>query len=220
MARIAVFTCITEQYELPKTNQNWGKADWFLYTDSSLPVKKQDNNWNYTPVIEKFKDSRMTARFYKTIPHELFKDYDFSIWVDGSITFLITPEQLISQMLGYDIMTFKHPVRDCIYKEAEEILKLKLDYPDTVQKQMDCFKKKNYPEHNGLAETKIVVRKNTPAIANFNKEWLYQMLIGSERDQLSFNYIAWKLGFYIKYMTPFNKNPDFRQIHHKRKQYD
>jgi hypothetical protein len=216
---IVVYSCITGNYELPKTDQNWGKANWFLFNDGNLPVKKEDNHWEYLRVNDLFSNSRMTARFYKTIPHEIFPQYKYSIWIDGSVSMLISPQELVAQMGNASIMTFRHPVRNCIYKEAEEVLDLKLDIPKKVLGQVYRLSKLGYPENNGLAETKIVVRKNSPAVEEFNKEWLYQILTGSERDQLSFDYVVWKTGIYVKYMTPIHMNPDFKQVHHKRKIY-
>ena len=219
--QIVVYSCITGQYELPKTNQVWGKADWFLFNDGQLPVKKQDSRWNYKKTNNLFSDSRMTGRFYKAIPNEFFPGkYQYSIWLDGSITLKIPPEELVERMENADIMTFKHPVRNCIYQEAKEVLKLKLDYKENVDFHISRLRKENYPENNGLAETKIVVRKNSPRISKFNKEWFYQIMTGSARCQLSFNYVVWKMGINIKYMKPISQQfEDFKQIPHLRKQY-
>ncbi len=220
MSNVCVYSCITNQYELPKTNQVWGKADWFLFHDGQLPVKKQDSRWNYRKAENLFSDPRMTSRFYKMIPNEFFPKYSYSIWIDGSITMLISPKELISKMEGAGIMTFEHPIRNCIYDEAKEVKKLKLDYKEKVDFYISKLRKENYPENNGLAETKIVVRKNSPFIGKFNKEWLYQIVTGSARCQLSFNYVVWKMGINVKYMNPIYKSQDFRQDYHKRKKYD
>jgi hypothetical protein len=51
-----------------------------------------------------------------------------------------------------------------------------------------------YPKGKGLSETSAVLRKNTAKIVSFNEAWWSEISRGSRRDQLSFDFLVWKLG--------------------------
>jgi hypothetical protein len=44
-----------------------------------------------------------------------------------------------------------------------------------------------------LVETSVLLRRNTAAVRRFNEAWWEEVEKGSCRDQISFNYVAWKL---------------------------
>ena len=66
------------------------------------------------------------------------------------------------------------------------------DDPDIMRKQVDRYMQAGYPEHHGLVETTVLLRWHTPRVAEFNAAWWTELTNGSLRDQLSFNYVAWK----------------------------
>ena len=45
----------------------------------------------------------------------------------------------------------------------------------------------------------MILRRHTDAIRRLNEAWWNEIVRGSRRDQLSFNYVAWKLG--LSYAT-------------------
>ena len=61
---------------------------------------------------------------------------------------------------------------------------------------MDFLKSENYPENNGLISGGVLVRKHTDEkLIKVMEEWWYFVKNFSKRDQLSFNYVAWKHHF-------------------------
>lgn len=139
-----------------------------------------------------FKDSRRSARMHKCLPPKS----DYSLWIDGNTSLKVSPESL-KKFLKTDIAVFKHPLRDCIYQEAEACRSL--DDPSIIQEQMSRYRAEGYPEHNGLAATTYVLRRHTPKMEAFNNLWWSEICRGSKRDQLSFNYAAWKLKVEVSY---------------------
>lgn len=133
---------------------------------------------------------------------------------------LVPLEELIDKYLGeHDIAFFKHPLRDCIYEEAEVCRQLLLDDVFIMEFQMNKYKKMGYPEHNGLIDGSIILRRHTKKIAELNTEWQRQCTSGSRRDQLSFNFVAWKLGIPYQIMEGLNHvgtNAYFETIPHLR----
>ena len=216
--KIACYTAITGGYEEPKTEQPFTLADFILFSDHEYL-----GNWKWRKATDIFADPRMNARYHKCLPHLYLGEYDYTIWMDGSLQVTIDPMIFISYMIEKkaDILTFNHPDRDCIYDEAEEVLKLKLDTKERVDFQVDRLHKAEYPAHIGLSETRVVIRKSSPLMDEFNKEWFYQLATGSHRDQLSFDYVCRQFPLTVAYMTPIHHGgTGFRVVDkHKRREY-
>jgi len=138
-----------------------------------------------------FRDPRRSARQHKCLIPD-FWEYDYSIWVDGNTSLEVTPGELIAELGDADILVYKH-WRDCIYDEAYSLPKSK-----TIDDQMCRYKSFGYPEKNGLAATTYLIRRHNFAVEMFNNMWWSEICRGSERDQLSFNYVAWRLKDSIK----------------------
>lgn len=198
--KVAVFSCITNNYEGRLNNQCFDGADFFFYTEN--PQEYSGTGWRDRLVTNLFVDPRRNARYHKLLSHEMFPEYDYTVWLDGSIVLKVPAMALVGEMGKNDILAFKHPNRTCVYKEAEECLKLKLDDKEKIDFHVQRLKDCGYPENNGLTETKVVVRKNSPEVDLFNQEWFYQVMTGSLRDQLSFDYCAWLTGIKIKHIPP------------------
>lgn len=215
MSNIVVYSCITGDYEQSKTGQNWGDADWFMFTDKELPESPDKTGWKYLPARTLFKDPRRDARWHKLLSHQLFPNYDYTIWIDGSIVLKITPEELVAKMGEADLMTFKHPNRTTVTEEAEECIRLKLDEEWVIKEYISRIGSSEF--NLPLAETKVVVRRNSAEVELFNQEWFYQLMSGTLRDQISFPYVAGLVSLNVKYMDAISKgNPDFGVIGHIR----
>jgi hypothetical protein len=50
------------------------------------------------------------------------------------------------------------------------------------------------PAQWGLAETRVVIRRHTPAIAALNAAWWAQIAQYSVRDQVSLPFVCWQHG--------------------------
>ena len=150
--------------------------------------------------VDKSDDPRRCARRLKILSHETFPDAEYTLWVDGCLTPVEEAWKLVDCFLnGADLCVFEHMDRNCVYQELEACTKLKKDDPVLMRKQLRRYKHLGYPYHNGLAETTAVLRRETAAIKTFNELWWSEIEQGSIRDQLSFNYAAWRLG--VAYTT-------------------
>ena len=154
----------------------------------------------------------------KTISDVLFPEYDYVIWIDGTIELLVTPEELVANYLDATCLAvLQHPERVCIYDEAEMCKTLKLDDEAVIDSQMDKYRLQGYPKVAGLGETKIVLRKNCSLINDFNRDWTYEILNHSLRDQLSFNYVARKNSVKVNYLTNWKKSTEVKYHFHLNK---
>ncbi len=61
--------------------------------------------------------------------------------------------------------------------------------------QISRYKQENYPANNGLISGGILLRNHhSSKIKETMEHWWNEVKNGSRRDQLSFNYVAWKTG--------------------------
>lgn len=202
--KVVVYSCVTGKYDdvydtILKSHPFYEKNTYFvLFTDTIPPwnIQVEKIVWQIRPLEWQNKDDcRRTARWHKTHSHVLFPDADYTVWLDGTqvIRRIFISHDLVARNIwNKNIATFRHPVRICIYKEAEKCIEIKKDTPYLIKRQMQWYKKEGYPVNNWLAETTCVIRKNTPEMTNFNISWWNQIRKHSFRDQLSFDYLIWK----------------------------
>lgn len=218
MSKIAVYTCITGGLEPLILDQNFRGADYYLYSDERPVTLGQ---WKYRKSTDLFHDPRRNARYHKLLSHLMFPDYDYTVWIDGSMQLKITAQKLVDELGSKDIMAFKHTDRSCVYEEGKVCREYKLDYADTIDKHLERLAEDGYPKDNGLSETKIVVRKNNDKVCKFNELWFYMLATGSLRCQLSFDYAVWKTKAKLKRLTSYKDLPEwFTYTKHVRRTYE
>ena len=133
-----------------------------------------------------FETPIMAARYYKTAPHILFPDADWTIWVDGNVFLNKTPEELVA-MCKYDVGVLHHTFRDCIYEEAEVCKSAGMDDAAAIDRAVERYSAYfGVPRHDGLAMTMMLIRKNTSYTRTHNQAWWHEICYGSVRDQISF----------------------------------
>ena len=189
-----VYTAITNNKDILKENQCTLDADFFAFLDT--PQKSE--TWTIREASSEFADPRRNAKVQKILSHHYFPDYEYSLWIDGAVELQVPVGTLVEKYLkDADIAFFKHPVRNCLYKEAEVCKELKLDDPEIIDKQMKKYRSESFPEEFGLAEATVLLRRHTPKVKEFNELWWKEIKYGSRRDQLSMFYALWKTG--LKY---------------------
>lgn len=133
------------------------------------------------------------------MPHRFLKDYEYSIWIDGSFEI----KKDIQQLLNYSsLMTaVRHPDRNCIYKEMDACSMWRLDDTVTIQKQKERYESLGYPINNGLIASGFLFReRNHLKVIAVMERWWEEVKNYSKRDQLSFNYSTWENKFEFQYL--------------------
>ena len=163
-------------------------------------MEQQTSVWELRPIPEELKGLTPVKqqRIIKICPHKYLSEYDESIWVDGSIDILSNLNGFISKYCNNpnkSVFIRKHPCRACIYKEAIACISLKKDTAEHINPQIEKYKSEGFPSNYGLVESNIIYRKhNDPYCIKLMDLWANEILNGSHRDQLSFNYALWKTG--------------------------
>ena len=211
-----VFTAIVNDFEPIKDGQNTHGADFVIFTDT--PHKS--TVWRQLSATNLFTDSRRNARWHKANSLIQFPNYEYTIWLDGSMEMKTNALWLVDNyMQDYDIAVFKHPLRDCLYDEAQVVVSKGKECRSILDRQLDRYRNEGYPSHNGLGETKCVIRRNTPQVKYFEMLWNHELVNFSKRDQCSLNYCVWKSGIRINYLPVQIENheaiyPNFNYIKH------
>jgi Protein of unknown function (DUF616) len=216
MKNFVVYTAITRGYDdLKNPPLLWAKhADFFAFMDQPQPTRF----WKIIPLTHAYKAARRNAKIYKVLPHLFFPTTEYSLWLDGSVKIKsrFPLEKWAAEYLtGSDIAVFRHRTRDCIYKEALTCISYRYDKSETIHRQMQRYFDSGYPAMNGLAECTVIFRRHTKTMKRFNEMWYKEIQNNSSRDQLSFDYVAYKLG--VKYNClpgDIGKNPHFNRRPH------
>jgi GT2 family glycosyltransferase len=166
---------------------------FICFTDSSN-VRSQI--WDVRPLAWSSPDGdpRRTARWHKVNAHKLFPKDPVSIWTDASVRVTGDWRYLLWYLGSFDLASYRHYSRDCLYDEARECIRLGLDDSARILEQVTRYQAEGYPEHNGLLETTILLRRHLePNMTRFAELWWGEISQGSKRDQISVNYVAWRL---------------------------
>lgn len=224
--KICCYTCITGGYDslkmiLGQKPETMQQVDFICFTDNDQ-LKQLD--WQIRPIPRELGglSNVKKQRVLKICPHRWLKEYDISIWIDGSFQIIGDVLDFIRQ---YDLeksplYTRIHPQRRCIYDEAKACIALKKDSKDVIEAQLKRYKAEGYPKNAGMAETGIILRKhNEMKCQLLGNLWASELLRGSCRDQLSFNYSCWKMHFLpgcLKNEFKTCNNGTFRLMSHGR----
>lgn len=203
MKKFVIYSAIVGNYDNIK--QPLIIDDRFDYVLFSNDIKEDSVGvWQIRPLDYYNEDSTRICRYAKTHPEELLKHYEFSVWMDANIQiyhqyFYNCVIELYEK--GVLVSSLWHPARKCIYDEAFAVVNMMVEHEDIVVEWCHNLRKEKYPLNNGLCETNVVYRKhNTSLVTNANLLWWNCIEHYSRRDQLSFNYVLWKLGISCHYM--------------------
>ena len=210
MNKKVVYTSVFGNYDdvvEPKLPEGW---DWKCFSEqNSLPI---------------YEDNMRNAKRYKILPHRFLKEYEISIYIDGNYIIKRDVNELVDRYLNDANAVFHnhnsqpaYDKRNCIYYEARTILmfgekNMKItpergmknykDNPEIIVNQMKRYVNDNYPEQNGLITGGVILRRhNEKDCIKVMEDWWKEIRYGSKRDQLSFNYVAWKNKFKFNYMN-------------------
>ena len=201
--KTCVYTCITGNYDnlsgiFPNQSAN---VDFICYTDNQA-LKYRSGNWDIRlipPELRRLQPVKQ-QRIVKACPHRYLLEYDVSMWIDGNISIISDVMEFISRynLDRIHIFTRRHPFRNCIYEEEKKVLQLKKDFPSITNRQIERYRRDGFPKSFGLHETGIMLRRHNETDAKtFGNMWAKEIMDGSHRDQLSFDYCRWKLGISI-----------------------
>lgn len=202
------YVCFTDNLHL--SCESWAESQWRIIQDT--------RNRHLHP--------RMRAKYFRTHPYEFFPNSDYVIWIDGSAKLQRNDsiEFFINHMKEKsDIMTWKHPDRDCILDEAKFSLWIKFKKYESLPlvEQAEHYISLWYPEHYWLSATWLLVTRPSHKIIEFFHERWNECLEWTYQDQISFDYLVWKNFIKRQWINNkwnlwINDYIDFRHPHRQR----
>lgn len=221
-SQVVVYTAITNEtnkYDRLKEQRKIDSTDFVAFLEK--PV--ESSTWQCRSIHDGYQDPCRNAKIHKILSHVYFPDKEYSLWIDGSvdIKFPFSVSRLIQMHLSNcDIALFRHCKRKCLYAEAATCIKMGLDDPEIMRKQVERYRCDGYPVNQGLGECTILLRRHSDQIKKMNEMWWEEICKGSRRDQLSFNYVARKCEIKIKYFMgclPDQNMLFFRHMHNSKR---
>ena len=217
--KIALYTCITGNYDkkILEPFIEIENIDFYLFTDN---IKQKSENWHIRPItksVDEKYNNILKNRYLKMHPYELFKDYDYSIYIDGNVQVMSDLTEMtyaVDKKIG--IAMHKHQFRDCIYDEIEVCkIKNKGNYKE-MKRQVKKYSQEGFPKKFGMLEATIIITdlKNEEAKKFLNDWWNEFISTKSLRDQISLQYVVWKNNLKISDIGVLGnnlyRNPKFR----------
>ena len=196
---IVCYTCITGDYDHLKQPIVFNRQiDYVCFTDCARVLP--NSIWQFRPIPKELcvLSQVKQQRIVKICPHRYLREYSISIWIDGSFQIC---GSLVDFVRQYDLSktplyTRVHPQRNCIYEEAKVCIAMHKDSRAVIDKQIAKYQEEGYPKNAGMYETGVILRKHNDMKCQLVcNRWASELLLGSHRDQLSFNYACWKEHF-------------------------
>ena len=196
--RRVIFTSVTGKYDsLPQplvVNPNY---DYICVTDQD--EEKPDGVWRFMKNPNGNADLKRRSVWARLHPHLLFKDYDYSLYIDGNVqikdkAFYDYVDRAIEQNVL--IAQVPHPTRDCIYQELEQCLNVRKVTPWQYVRHRQKYSQSGLPHHWGLYENNVILRKHNDAqVLRISEQWWAEYNSISNRDQLSLMLVYWQNQF-------------------------
>lgn len=188
-----IYTVITGGKDELNEDINAQGATLVCFTDNP---ELKSKNWEIKIIPRLFNDVRRDSRIPKMLPHIYFPETEYSLYVDANIINKVSIKKLIDEWLvDADIAMFAHSTRNCLFKEAEECIRLELDSKDVIEAQIQRYK--NFEMNKGLYQGGVILRRHTNKIKQLNEMWFAEYCTGCKRDQISLPYCIETLGITI-----------------------
>lgn len=207
--KIAVYTSIFGKYDLlrePVVKPN--NVDYFIVTDQQV---SKDSLWkaiDSRDVIPKNITSPIERnRYAKMLPHRIFKDYEYSIYVDGNVFITSDLSILIKSLDSFPIAMHRYKNRDCVYEEIEACISKGKDRKDRLIRHKELLIANGVPKHGGLLEATVIARKHSDEqCIELMENWWNEFLNYSQRDQISLIDCLWKANIDINEVAMLGDN--------------
>lgn len=197
---LAVYTALFDPYDNLQPAP-FDDVDFVCFTDQNISPPGWKIRKVELPVRENVEDRVIrSTRYYFNQSHLVLPEYKYTIMQCANTIFAAHPTKLLDYLSNRDMAVFAHPHRSNVYQEGEACAKWHKDHRDVIEAQMERYRRDGFPDDYPLSTCLIVVRRNTPKIAEFEKMWWEETQKGSRRNQLSFDYCRWKLGIEVNYI--------------------
>lgn len=199
MTNKVVYSAIFGDYDFIKEHSYINKDfDYKLFVDQYTYDKQRldlinNSDWEIIIIdcdVDK-EEQYLKSKDIKINPEKYLAEYDYSIYIDGSINQIGDINKVFTFEEPYKMC--EHPRRICAYKEGEICLSQRKGDTDKTIKQLIKYTEDGFPENYGLFMGGVIARVHNDYSNALNKAWWNEIKNGSMRDQISLPYCSWKL---------------------------
>jgi len=190
-ARLVIYTALFGNYDdlfLPSREQALG-CDFVVFTDqTNVPPPWRRGSIDYAAPS----NSRQN-RFYKLLPHRLFPQHEWSLYLDANIDIQMNPIEFFERYcrLGPDFFVFRHPHRASIAEELGACIEKRKDDAELMVRQVAQYLDSGFRHTFPLTENNVLLRRhNDPDLVELSEAWWEEVKSKSGRDQLSLSYVV------------------------------
>lgn len=199
--RIAFFTFITKDYdELHQPLVIDENVDYFVISDNRINDLGVYRWIDVKAVVpDTIRGSFMQNRYCKMHGAEIFKDYDYSIYLDGSLQIAGDIISYLEQVGKTGIALYLNETCTCIYETAILITLVgRCDF-ELARRQMNFYATEGMPLDYGLLCGGYIFRDNRNDLGNeLMNLWWEEYQKWPTRDQLCLTYVMWKMGLKLE----------------------
>lgn len=224
--KIIVYTCIVNNYDslhpIPLNIQNENVRFVCFSDDTSLNA----DGWEVFSLSspETLKNPALINRYHKFFPDKVLPECDWSIYIDGNISFNTPPHLLMTEsIINKEIACFEHPVRNYLDQEVDAIIRHK-KIPESkrseAEAQVQYYYDAGLPAQMKLLTNFIIFRRfNSEKLKPAMEDWWIEFNNNIKRDQLSLNYVLWKNHIEVVVIEMDNNNDEriFSRLKHQKK---
>lgn len=194
---------VGEQFKIPDTPAKFQKINncyYFLFTN--IDKSNFNTSWDIINIDFDISNSIIKSRIPKFQPWkiELLKEYDLVIYCDAYWSpnpninlWNIVINQTLNSYSG--IVQSKNPYRNCAYEECDELIRLKKDSKEKIEKTKNFLKENKLPMNWGLWRNTFLCinMKNLKVKKLFDTFWeIYQTNDYTHRDQPLYSLACFK----------------------------
>lgn len=182
--------------------------DFVCFTDNpelTSPV------WRFRAIPQRPMPPDRLSRLPKTMPHLVFPEAEFSLYMDNTVVFKRLPTSAdLALEEGAVFRAFRHPWRSCPQDEADVVVRSALDDAARVAGQTRFYDTRRPLRdiRQLTAGTVLLRRHHDPRVRAFGEMWWEQILLFSARDQLSLDLCVLESGCPLTYFPGDKRNSD------------
>ena len=225
MENVVIYTCITGGYDSLMQPSDAPEGFRFVcFTDDC--DRPCDGLWELRKLpAEASGDMRRQSRYPKFMPHVLFPESEYSLWIDANVCICDSAFYgLIERKIASGVMfsAVCHPLRDDVYEEAMECIRSGRARLKDMEDVCGFLLDEGYPEHSGLTENNLILRKhNDPKVREVDELWNQLFDRFPFRDQLLLGFCMKSAGLQYDLLLPpgtsVRNHPYLRYVIHPRK---
>ena len=207
--RIAVYTAVSGKYDnITEPLYIPDNCDFYAITDFEIA---EDSKWNRIDMnsFQEIKglDNISKNRYFKFFPHKIFKNYRYSIYIDGNFTIVSDLTEHINRISKIGLSMFIHSKRTCVYDEIKTCITLKKESKQKLERYREYLESNNFPHDYGLLECGIIVRDHYSEICRrIMQEWWDIFVEFIHRDQVILPYVLFKNSIKVEEVGTLGRN--------------